>query len=225
MQNLDSHYHQFDAHTTLLYWHVDLDAALAEARRTKRPVLSLRLLGRLDEEHSCANSRLFRRMLYPEPRINRLLRDRFVLHWQSLRPVPKLTIDFGDGRARVTTTVAGNSVHVILDGNGRPLDALPGMFSPDVFYRLLAGERVVAEPSEPTPAVAASRIAATKHVIESPLLTALGQDTRDNLKLHARIRDALARYRWTADELVAWIYRELFAMPLEDATLGLVISE
>lgn len=223
MQNLDSHYHQFDAHTTLLYWHVDLDAALAEARRTKRPVLSLRLLGRLDEEHSCANSRLFRRMLYPEPRINRLLRDRFVLHWQSLRPVPKLTIDFGDGRS-TTTTVAGNSVHVILDGNGRPLDALPGMFSPDVFYRLLTGERVVAEPIEPTPAVAASRIAATKHVIESPLLAALGQDTRDNLKLHARIRDALARYQWTADALVAWIYRELFAMPLEDATLGLVIS-
>ncbi len=51
----------------------------------------------------------------------------------------------------------------------------------------------------------------------------MGQDTRDNLALHARIRDALARRRWTADELVAWIYRELFAMPLDDATLGLVV--
>jgi hypothetical protein len=224
MQNLDRRYNQFAAHTTLLYWFTDLDAALAEARRTKRPVLSLRLLGRLDEEHSCANSRLFRTMLYPEPRINRVLRDRYVLHWQSLRPVPKLTIDFGDGRASVTTTIAGNSVHLILDGNGRPLDALPGMFSPDAFLQLLLGERASGNTADPTRAVIASRIAATKHVMESPLLRALGQDTRDNVALHARIRDALARYAWTADQLVEWIYRDLFEMPLDDATLGLVIS-
>ncbi len=40
-----------------LYWHVDLDAALAEARRTPAGAVA-RLLGRLDEEHS-ANSRCF----------------------------------------------------------------------------------------------------------------------------------------------------------------------
>ena len=50
------------------------NAALAEAKRSRRAVLSLRLLGRLDEELSCANSRFFRRLLYPEPRINRVLR-------------------------------------------------------------------------------------------------------------------------------------------------------
>jgi hypothetical protein len=49
----------------------------------------------------------------------------------------------------------------------------------------------------------------------------LDGDTRTNLELHARIRDALARYTWTAEQLVAWIYRELFLMPLDDAALGL----
>ena len=215
---------QIHAHTTLLYWHTDLDAAFAEARRTRRPVLSLRLLGRLDEELSCANSRFFRKLLYPEPRINRMLRERFVLHWQSLRPVPKVAIDFGDGR-RVVRTLTGNSLHLILDGNGRPLDALPGLFAPDVFYRLLAGERVELPAAAPSRAVAASKIAMTKHVVEAPLLRAVASDvdgdTRTNLALHARIRDALARSRWTADQLVAWIYRELFEMPLDDPALGL----
>ncbi len=215
---------QFHAHTTLLYWFTDLDAALAEARRTRRPILSLRLLGRLDEELSCANSRFFRRLLYPEARINRLLRERFVLHWQTVRNVPKVTIDFGNGR-RVQRTITGNSLHLVLDGNGRPIDALPGLFSPDVFYRLLTGERVALPPVAPTRAVAASEIAMTKHRVELPLLRAvttdLDGDTRRTLELHDQIRNALARGSWTADELVAWIYRDLFLMPLDDAALGL----
>src|SRR5436309_870606 len=90
---------QKDTHTSLLYWHTELPAAMAEARRTARPILSLRLLGRLDEELSCANSRFFRKLLYPEGRINQRLRQDFVLHWQSVRPVPRVTIDFGDGRS------------------------------------------------------------------------------------------------------------------------------
>jgi hypothetical protein len=46
---------QRDAQFTRLYWHTDLGEAEAEAKRTNRPILSLRLLGRLDEELSCAN--------------------------------------------------------------------------------------------------------------------------------------------------------------------------
>jgi hypothetical protein len=98
------------------------------------------------------------------------------------------------------------------------------MFSPDAFLSLLLGEHATGGAAEPTRAVVASRIAASKHVMETPLLRALGQDTQDNFALHARIRAALAHYKWTADQLVEWIYRELFAMPLDDATLGLVVA-
>jgi hypothetical protein len=88
---LDAVCAQQDAHTSLLYWFTDLSGALAEAQRARKPVLSLRLLGRLDEELSCANSRFFRKLLYPDPRINQRLREDFVLHWQSVRPVPRVT--------------------------------------------------------------------------------------------------------------------------------------
>lgn len=117
---------QKDAIKSRLYWHTDFAQALAEAKATSKPILSLRLLGRLDEELSCANSRFFRKTLYVDPNTVALLRDRFVLHWESLRPVPILTIDYGDGRVE-KRTVTGNSIHYLLDSSGRVLDAIPGL--------------------------------------------------------------------------------------------------
>lgn len=133
---LDALCRQKDAHTSLLYWFTELPAAIEEAKRTGKPILSLRLLGNLDEELSCANSRFFRKMLYPDPRVNAVLRERFVLHWQSVRPVPIITIDFGGGK-KLTQTITGNSVHLVLDAMGRPVDALPGLMRAEVFAQQL----------------------------------------------------------------------------------------
>lgn len=127
-----------------LYWYDDLEAAQAAARASGKPILSLRMLGRLDEDLSCANSRMFRTLLYPDPRVNQVLRDRFVLHWSSERPVPKVTIDYGDGR-RLETTVTGNSAHYVLDADGVPLDVLPGMYAPEVFAAALTRAAALAE--------------------------------------------------------------------------------
>src|SRR5688572_26091783 len=41
---------QRDNHAARLYWFTDLEKAKAYARSTHKPILSLRLLGRLDEE-------------------------------------------------------------------------------------------------------------------------------------------------------------------------------
>jgi hypothetical protein len=136
-RQIDHAAQQKDAHLSRLYWHTDLSEALSEAKRLNRPVLSLRLLGKLDEEYSCANSRFFRAVLYADPEISALLRDQFVLHWESVRPVPIMTIDFGDGRT-IKRTVTGNSIHYILSPSGQIVDALPGLIAPRVFQRELA---------------------------------------------------------------------------------------
>ncbi len=133
---LDTVCAQKDCAASHLYWYTDLDAARAAAKRSGRPILSLRLLGRLDEELSCANSRFFRMVLYANAKVSQKLRERFVLHWQSERPVPKVTVDFGDGRSLVGT-VTGNSIHYILDSNGRLVDALPGLYGPGAFLTRL----------------------------------------------------------------------------------------
>lgn len=119
-----------------LYWYDDLAAARAAARASGKPILSLRMLGRLDEDLSCANSRFFRTTLYPDAAVAALLRDRFILHWSSERNAPRITIDYGDGR-KLESTVTGNSAHYILDAEGRPIDVLPGLYAPQVFVREL----------------------------------------------------------------------------------------
>ena len=115
-----------------LFWYTDLEQAKQAAQRSGKPILSLRLLGKLTEELSCANSRFFRTTLYANTEISRVLRENFVLHWESVRPVPVMTIDFGDGR-KLVRTVTGNSIHYVLAPNGDVVDALPGLFGPPAF--------------------------------------------------------------------------------------------
>lgn len=115
-----------------LYWHTDLDDALAEAREAGKPVLSLRMLGDLRDAYSCANSRFFRTTLYSNPEVSAQMRDDYVLHWSSERPVPVVSIDMGDGRT-LRSTLTGNSAHYVLDAEGRPLDVIPGLLMPRAF--------------------------------------------------------------------------------------------
>lgn len=131
---LDAVSQQKDSYLSGLYWYTDFDQAKAAARAAGKPILSLRLLGKLNEEFSCANSRFFRTILYSNEEVARTLREKFILHWQSERPAPRVTIDFGDGR-KLERTLTGNSIHYILDSDGRPLDALPGLYGPAAFLR------------------------------------------------------------------------------------------
>ncbi len=133
---LDAICQQKDCDASRLYWYKDLEAAKIASKETGKPILSLRLLGNLTDELSCANSRFFRTALYPNAGVSQLLRDRFILHWQSERPVPKVTIDFGDGR-KLEQTITGNSIHYILDSDGRPIDAIAGLYSPQAFIENL----------------------------------------------------------------------------------------
>ena len=135
---------QRDCAASRLFWHTNLEEAKAAARARGKPILSLRLLGRLDEELSCANSRFFRTALYANEEVSSALREHFVLHWQSVRPVPKITIDFGDGR-RLERTITGNSIHYVLNADGRPIDALPGLYGPKAFLRGLLRAEAAAE--------------------------------------------------------------------------------
>jgi hypothetical protein len=134
---IDAVAQQRDAHFGGLYWHRDLAEAERVAAAEGKPVLSLRLLGELTSEFSCANSRLFRTVLYSDPELARWLDDSFVLHWSSERPVPRVAIDFGDGR-KLERTITGNSAHFVLDAQGRTLDVIPGLYAPAAFRQALS---------------------------------------------------------------------------------------
>ena len=139
---LDNVAQQKNSYIAGLYWHTDLQSAKKASAESGKPILSLRLLGKLTDEFSCANSRFFRTVLYPNDAVATMLRERFVLHWQSVRPVPTVTIDFGDGR-KLERTLTGNSIHYILDSQARPIDALPGLYGPQAFLRGLVNAESV----------------------------------------------------------------------------------
>jgi hypothetical protein len=83
-------------------------------------------------------------VLYPDAAVSSYLREHYILYWQTVRPVPRVTIDFGDGR-RIETTITGNSIHYVLDSEGQPLEALPGMSAPQPFLRWLTASADLAK--------------------------------------------------------------------------------
>ena len=131
---LDTVSGQKNSYLSGLYWYTDLKEAQKVSQQSGKPILSLRLLGKLTDELSCANSRFFRTVLYANAEVSSVLRDRFVLHWQSVRPAPVVTIDFGDGR-KLERTLTGNSIHYVLDSSGQPIEAYPGLYGPKAFLR------------------------------------------------------------------------------------------
>jgi hypothetical protein len=140
---LDAVSQQRNAFASGLYWYTDMEEAKRAAQSSGKPILSLRLLGNLTEEFSCANSRFFRTVLYANTDVSQYLREHFILHWKSVRPAPRVTIDFGDGR-RLERTLTGNSIHYILDTAGLPVDALPGLYGPAAFKRGLMQAETIA---------------------------------------------------------------------------------
>ena len=133
---LDAVSQQKDSFTSHLYWYTDIEEAKRAARAAGKPILSLRLLGRLSDEFSCANSRFFRTALYSNTSVSKYLREHFILHWKSVRPAPVVTVDYGDGR-KLVRTITGNSIHYVLDEEGWTVDALPGLYGPQAFMREL----------------------------------------------------------------------------------------
>ena len=142
-RSIDAVAKQRDAWASRLFWHTDFDLAKASAQSSSKPILSLRLLGNLDDDLSCANSRFFRSVLYANKDVSNYLCDHFVLHWESVRPVPRISIDFGDGR-RIERTITGNSIHYVLDSGGTLIDAVPGLYGPSAFVRALKNAENVA---------------------------------------------------------------------------------
>jgi hypothetical protein len=82
-------------------------------------------------------------VLYGNSKLSAWLRNNFVLHWKSTRPVPKITIDFGDGRV-LERTITGNAFHYVLDSNGRFADAIPGLMGAEPFKAAVNKARLFA---------------------------------------------------------------------------------
>lgn len=107
--------------------------------------------------------------------------EEYTLAWQNLRPAPKVTIDFGNGR-KLERTLKGSTVIYLCKPDGTVVDAYPGIYTPDDFLALLRQGRehlyetpaaVVKWHSQPLEVASALPLTVSKAVMQGPLLLAL----------------------------------------------------
>jgi hypothetical protein len=131
-------------------------------------------------------------VLLSDPEVIRFVNENFIPCWQMVRPVPRVTIEFGGGR-KLTRTLGGNTVIEICLPGGQVVDSFPGLYTPEdllkeagqtlELVRTLAlekldgavAERVIAWHTQRCTAPPAARtpLSVEKALVESPLRRAL----------------------------------------------------
>ena len=82
-------------------------------------------------------------MLFSRAEVASYINRNFEPVWESVRPVPIVRIDFGNGNV-VTRTLHGNIVTYACTRDGAVLDALPGIYAPAVYLDGLKQLRLLA---------------------------------------------------------------------------------
>ncbi len=70
--------------------------------------------------------------MFSNKELAKYINENFEPVWQSVREVPIVNIDFGNGNT-VKRTINGNVATFVCKSNGEVLDVLPGLYSPDSF--------------------------------------------------------------------------------------------
>jgi len=73
-------------------------------------------------------------VLFSNAEVAAFVRANFVAAWESVRPVPTVEIDFGNGK-KIKRTVNGNIATYICDPTGRVVDVIPGLNTPEAYLQ------------------------------------------------------------------------------------------
>jgi hypothetical protein len=76
-------------------------------------------------------------VLFSDEKIAKFVNDNFEATWHSVRSVPIVRIDFGNGQV-LTRTLHGNIATYICRGDGTVLDILPGIYNSRTYQQRLA---------------------------------------------------------------------------------------
>jgi hypothetical protein len=75
-------------------------------------------------------------VIFSDPEVSAFIRTHFVAAWESVRPVPVVEIDFGNGH-KLKRTLNGNIATYICAPDGRVLDIIPGLVEAKAYLREL----------------------------------------------------------------------------------------
>ena len=83
-------------------------------------------------------------MLFSDEETAKLMGELYECAWEMVRPVPRVEIDFGDGR-KLTRTLQGNVATCLCTPDGRTLDIIPGVCGAEEYRRRLRAGAALAE--------------------------------------------------------------------------------
>jgi hypothetical protein len=124
-------------------------------------------------------------VLLSDEKVKNLLGNDVIPVWQSVRQVPKVTIDFGNGK-KLERTLKGNTVIYLLNSDGRVVDAYPGVYTPQDFLGEVSRGMAAMKKDDPAALTkfhksrveyalgAGAEAMASKARVESPLLALIG---------------------------------------------------
>lgn len=75
-------------------------------------------------------------MLFSRKEVAEYVNNAFEPVWESVRPVPIINIDFGNG-TKLTRTLNGNIATYVCQADGTVLDVLPGLYEPKTYVSAL----------------------------------------------------------------------------------------
>jgi hypothetical protein len=82
-------------------------------------------------------------VLFSKPEVANFINRNFEPVWESVRAVPMVRIDFGNGTV-VTRTLHGNIASYVCAADGQLLDVLPGIYTPAAYVERLYQLRLLA---------------------------------------------------------------------------------
>lgn len=82
-------------------------------------------------------------MLFSRDNVAKFVNDNYEATWESVRPVPIIKIDFGNGNV-ITRTLHGNIATYVCQSDGSVIDVIPGIYAPDVYVQRLNELRLLA---------------------------------------------------------------------------------
>ena len=143
-------------------------------------------------------------MLFAHPEVRAFIAANFTPAWESVRDVPTVVIDFGGGRT-LKRTVNGNVATYVCAPDGRVVDILPGLSTPEAYLADLraaltlvklapdalighhALQSLVGDLPAPKPGLDAGKVLG----IEPRVKRAIGVDVTKNEGVEPRVKRAI----------------------------------
>jgi hypothetical protein len=154
------------------------------------------------------------------------MNEHFEPTWKSLRPVPKVKIDFGNGNV-IDRTLNGNVATFVCTADGTVVDVLAGTYTPDNYLRRLRiAERMVemlpTNPTERRTFLTNYHKRETERTLSGIYASDLPDDVSENGPRHKQIHQKLAELPDAKpEEITKWLYKEVLHADLDDPYLGL----